>query len=281
MAVAPNQVFIPPNFQDLFSLWSRFPDASPYAGGAGFIRDQEKHLPVLPNNIISLENIPELRRIARTEKYLEIGAMVRLSEIMNLGKIVPEVLKKTIEGIAGFHIQNMVTIGGNLCDKQYRLDCSSPLSALDAQYELRSSASARWISASRFSATVPPALDPQEILTRIRIPLDQWNYSRYKKFKPPGSSEHGSVIVFIIRNEKDILTDLRITYSGKYLLQNKQGQNNLIGKHLPLELKDARLFIYDWKKYLDNLRISMEPVEELRSVQILNFIEDTISDFTD
>ncbi|MCL2832354.1 MAG: FAD binding domain-containing protein [Treponema sp.] len=281
MAGVPNQVFIPSNLHELFSLWSRFPDSVPYAGGISFIRYQEKYLPVLPNNILSLEDIPELRRIARTENYLEIGAMVRLNEIINLGKIVPDVFIRTMEAIAGFHVQNTVTIGGNLCDKKNRLDCSAPLSALDAQYELRSASSSRWISATRFSESVPPALNPQELLTRIRIPLEQWNYSRYRKFKPPGSNEQGSVIVFVAKNEKDILTDLRLAYSGNYLLQNKQSENHLIGKHLPLEFRDARLFYYDWKKYLDSIKPGKTAAEELLTFQILNFIEDTIADFTD
>jgi len=281
MAGVPKQVLTPSNFQDLFNQWNRHPDAVPYAGGTGFIRDQEKQLPVLPNNIISLENISELKRIARTERYLEIGAMVTLSEIINLGKIVPQILIKTMEGIAGFHIQNVATIGGNLCEKIRRLDCCAPLSALDAQYELRSASSARWISATRFSTSVPPALSPQELLTRIRIPLDQWNYTRYAKFRSPGGNEHGNVIVFIVKNEKNTLIDLRIAYSGGSLLQNRQNKNPLAGKRLPLDQRDAKLFYEDWKKFLETDKAGKEPLEELRYVQILNFIEDTVYNFTD
>ena len=277
MAAGPNQAFFPSGFPELFSLWNRFPDALPFAGGTEFIRDQEQQLPVLPKNIISLENINELKRITRTERYLEIGAMVRLNEIINLGKIVPEILLKTLEGIAGFHIRNMATIGGNLCERSRRLDCCAPLAALDAQYELRNLNSVRWISASRFSASSPPVLSDRELLTRIRIPLDQWNFSRYKKFKTPGSNDYGSVIVFILKNEKNILTDLHVAYSGSGLFQNRQNKNPLVGKHLPLDQRDAGLFYEDWKKYLENNKFN----EELRNAQVLNFIEDTLSDFTD
>ena len=298
MVTAPNQVFFPSTFQELFTVWKRHPDAIPYAGGTAFIRDQEKLLPDLPQNIISLEKLQDLRRIARTERYLELGAMVHLSEILHLGKIVPEVLLKTIEGIAGIHVRNMATIGGNLCDRRRRLDTSAPLAALDAQFELRSAASSRWISATRFSTPFPPALSGQELLTRIRIPLEPWNFSRYRKFKFPGSNEHGSVIIFILRSEKDILLDLRIAYSGNYLLQNRQSRTPLMGKRLPLGRKEAQAFYDDWKKYLDNLETLRDPTDlsakdrnqsekaikiknDLLNAQILNFIEDTISDFTD
>ncbi|MDR1566875.1 MAG: FAD binding domain-containing protein [Treponema sp.] len=290
MDAAPNQVFFPSNLQELFSAWSRFPDALPYAGGTGIIRDQEKRAPVLPRNIIALDNLEDLRRITRTERYLEIGAAVRLSEILNLGKIVPEILTKTLEGIAGPALRNLATIGGNICYRASRLDASAPLAALDAHYELRTADSARWISASRFSSPPgPPALEPQELLTRIRIPLEQWNYSIYRKFKSPGNSEAGKVIVFILKNQKNILTDLRVVYSDSILLQDRNSETLLIGKRLPLEKKEAQSFLESWKHYLqamENAALRQRDAPgksqiDLLKAQIINFISNIITGIAD
>ncbi|MDR2619216.1 MAG: FAD binding domain-containing protein [Treponema sp.] len=290
MDAAPNQVFFPSNLQELFSAWSRFPDAVPYAGGTGIIRDQEKRVPVLPRNIIALDNLEDLRRITRTERYLEIGAAVRLSEILNLGKIVPEILTKTLEGIAGPALRNLATIGGNICYRPSRLDTSAPLAALDAHYELRTADSARWISASRFSSLPgPPALEPQELLTRIRIPLEQWNYSIYRKFTSPGNNEAGKVIVFILKNQKNILTDLRVVYSGTIILQDRNSETLLIGKRLPLEKKEAQNFLENWKHYLQAMANAAlkqrnapgKPQIDLLKAQILNFISNIITGIAD
>jgi len=88
--------------------------------------------------------------------------------------------------------------------------------------------------------------------------------------------------VFIAKNEKDILTDMRIAYSGLGLLQNRESRKILAGKHLPLGIKEVRLFCYDWKKYLTSHEaLKKNNSGELISAQILNFIEDTISNFTD
>jgi CO/xanthine dehydrogenase FAD-binding subunit len=290
MDAAPNQVFFPESFQELFGFWSRFSDAVPYAGGTDLIRDQVKRVPILPRNILCLEKMQDLRRITRTERYLEIGAMVGLNEIINLGKIVPPILAKTLNGIAGPALRNTATIGGNLCHKIKRLDASAPMIALDAHYELRTSSSTRWISASRF-ASLPgsPALDPGELLTRIRIPLDQWNYSVYRKFKSPGSNESGGVIVLILKNQKDILTDLRIVYSGNLILQDRNSETRLIGKQLPLDRKEAQSFLESWKHYLQamqdvvaNLKNGLsKPQINLLSVQIINFIENAILEIAD
>jgi CO/xanthine dehydrogenase FAD-binding subunit len=290
MDAIPNQVFSPATFQELFAAWNRFPDAIPYAGGTDIIRTQGKRVPTLPKNILSLERMEDLHRITRTERYLELGAAVRLNEIINLGKIVPEILTRALEGIAGSQLRNIATIGGNLCHPLRRMDASAPMVALDAHYELRSSQAARWISASRFAALPgPPALASQELLTRIRVPLEQWNYSLYRKFKAGGANESGNVIVFILKNQKSILTDLRVVYSGNLILQDRNSETLLIGKRLPLGRKEALAFIDNWSHYIQAMQASTEsaggglsrPQAELLKSQIINFIENAIMEIAD
>jgi CO/xanthine dehydrogenase FAD-binding subunit len=285
-----NQVFFPSNFQELFSAWNRFPDAVPFAGGSALIRAQGRRSPVLPRNILSLENLDELKRITRTERYLEMGAMVRLNEILRLGKIVPEVLSKCLQAIAGPQLRNTATIGGNISNPSCRLDTTAPLIALDAHYELRNSQSARWISASRFSALPgPPSLAPQELLTRIRVPLEQWNYSLYRKFKSLGSSQPGGVVIFILRNRKNILEDIRVVYSGNSVLREKNAEALLVGKKLPLDRKDALSFVERWETYLEALKTPDEnanaaredPYFDFTAAQILAFIETSIMAIAD
>ena len=287
---SPSQVFLPVNYQELFSSWNRYPNAVPYAGGTELIRSQGKRVPVLPRNILCLEKIDELKRITRTERYLEIGAMVRLNEILALGKIVPDILVKTLEGIAGPQVRSLATIGGSLCTQLYRLDTTAPMTGLDAHYELRTASSVRWTSASRFSGLPGRlTLSPQELLTRIRIPLDQWNYSVYRKFNSLGSDKSGKVIVLILKNQKNILTDLRIVYSGGTVLQSREAEAALIGKQLPLERRQAQVFFDKWKQYLAsmtkivmNLDRHMEKfILDLYAAQIMAFIEHTILEITE
>ena len=291
MADLFNQVFTPSSFQELFSAWNRFPDALLYAGGTGFLRNLGKRIPSLPKNIISLDKMEELQAVSRTERYLEIGAMVKLSQIIQLGRIVPEVLTRCIENIACPEIRNQATIGGNLCHPPYRLDCTAPMIALDAQYELRTSQSYRWISASRFSSLPgPPALMPEEILTKIRIPLEPWDFTWYRKFQIPGSNEAGAGILFIIKTQKNILTDIKVIYSGYTILREKNSESMLKDKHLPLEKRDAMLFLDRWKHYLSIYEGNEDFIftgkygntsPELIKAQILNFIETTLQHISD
>jgi len=291
MAALFSQVFSPSNFQELFSAWKRFPDAVLFAGGTGLIRNQSTRVPVLPNNIISLNQLEELRKMSRTERYLEIGAMVKLSQIIQLGRIVPEVLIRSIECIGGPHLRNQATIGGNLCSPTQKLDCAAPMIALEAQYELRTAQSSRWIPASRFSSLPgPPQLLPQEILTRIRIPLEPWDFTWYSKFRGPLGNEPGGCILFIIRNQKSILTDIRVIYSGEAILREKDSETQLKEKHLPLDKKDAAVFVEGWKAYLTSFEKKDQFIfagkygnsnVELSKMRIINFIETTINNLSD
>ncbi|MCL2069555.1 MAG: FAD binding domain-containing protein [Treponema sp.] len=288
---AVNRVFTPEGFPELFSTWDRFPDSVLYAGGTELIRRQGSIVPVLPSNIISLHKMEELRKISRTERYLEIGAMVSLGQIIRLGKIVPEVLISCLESIAGPQLRNSASIGGNICNPGRRLDASAPMIALDAQFELRTAQSSRWVAAARFSSLPgPPVMAPYEILTRIRIPLEPWNFTRYFKFSTPGLSEPGGCILFILRNQKNLLTSIRIIYSGQTILREKNAETQLAGKHLPLEKKDAAALVESWKTYLSTFKSNEKFVfgrndrnsnPELVKAQILNFIENTIMQISD
>jgi CO/xanthine dehydrogenase FAD-binding subunit len=273
-----NQVFFPATFQELFTAWGKFPDAVPFAGGTGIIRGQGKQMLELPRNILSLDKLADLRRITRTERYLEIGAMVRLNEIIRLGKIVPEALTQCLESISGPQVRNLATIGGNICYPLRRLDTSAPLVALDAHFELRSAQNSRWISASRFSSLPGPlSLNPQELLTRIRIPLEQWNYTVFQKFRSPGPGDFGGNMVFIMKTQKSVLTDIRVVFGGEIILRDKNSEAIIIGKQLPLNHRDAEEFVEHWKTYLSALET---PGPIIRG-ELFNFIESTVSFIAD
>jgi CO/xanthine dehydrogenase FAD-binding subunit len=285
MAALNSQIHKPANFTEVFSLWNRFPGAVPYAGGTSLILGSGnpgsgavfKELPEFPENVLSLEKIEDLKRITRTERYLEIGAMVRLSEIIALGKIVPDAMCETIKGIAGPQLRNLATIGGNLCISG---DTAVPMAALNAKFELRNAGGSRWVSTQRFSMFTD-YINKQELLTRIRIPLDEWNYTIYRKFLPQDTSEdaEGGVLIILVKNQKNMLSRIQVVFApsmrcnlswaGDKLLREKMSETFLEGKPLPLDRRDALHCKKLWKSYLSG----MEKPGPLLQAKILNSIE--------
>jgi len=256
MGTQYNQVFFPTSFNELFTIWNRFPDAILYAGGTNLIGIQGKNIISLPKITICLDKLEELHRITRTEQYLEIGSMVKLSRLAGLGKIVPEILCTCLENIAGIQLRNIATVGGNICSTTGLFDLSAPFTALDAQYEFRSAVNTRLILASRYHLLPAMSADAsssknREVLTRIRLPLHQWDYSIYKKFKRE-TIYNNEVLVFLAKTQKNILSDIRVVYKTNTILRNKNSEDLLNGKSLPLNRKTALDFIESWKEFLEN-----------------------------
>jgi len=277
MAEQLNLIFIPASYSELFTMWNRYPTAVPYAGGTELIRKQGSEILALPSIILSLEKIEEMHRISRTERYMEVGAMVKLSQIIDLGKIVPVTLRHCLRSIGGPQLRNMATIGGNFCARDDCLDSSAVLVALDAQCEIRNAQSTRWISASRFhSQHHRTGLKPKEILTRIKVPLDTWDYSIYKKFSEY-AGQSSRVVVFLVKAQKNILSDIRIIYKNKTLWRDKRSESILIGKQLPLNYRIVADFVESWKAYISGIGEVDKPSRK----ELVNFIEVNILNFSE
>jgi CO/xanthine dehydrogenase FAD-binding subunit len=286
------QIFYPVTLQELFSAWSHFPGAVLSAGATtlSFHRENGCSIPI-PDQIISLNKMEELKRFSRSERYLEIGSMVHLDEIVNMGKIVPDVFTRALDAVGGPQLRNIATIGGHICYPFKQLDAIAPLIALDARYELRTASSVRWLPASRFSSTPGPLpINAQELITRIRVPLDPWNYSAYKKFTDPytGDDTAGSM-VFLVRFQKNILTDIRVVYAGKMVIRDKNSEAVLAGKQLPLTGRDITHFMGLWADHLsavepvkapdgDSSRGIIKDLNALTRAKMFNFIESCIRD---
>jgi len=269
MAGLPNQIFFPLSYPELFSSWNRYPQAVPFAGGTGLLREQGRKIFALPPVILSLDRLEEMQRISRTERYLEIGAMAKLSEIIDLGKLVPKALRNCLESIVGQQLRNMATIGGNICYPGRCLDSPAVFTALDGQYELRSAQSSRWVSAARFfSLTGQNTLNPQELLTRIRVPLDNWDYTSYKKFADHANQSRTAV--FLVKIQKTMLTDIKIIYKTAFIWRDKNIETKLIGKELPLNRRIAADFVDQWDAFLSG--IDTIDIDDLSRKEMINFI---------
>ncbi|MCL2440287.1 MAG: FAD binding domain-containing protein [Treponema sp.] len=271
-----NHVFFPSSFSELFSDWNRFPAAVPYAGGTNLIGRQEHNILNLPPVFLCLDKIEEMHSITRTEHYLEIGAMVKLNRLLRLGKIVPGVLCRCIENIAGVQLRNIATIGGNICSTG-KSDMPAPLIALEAQYELRNEQNTRWVSAARFhSAEKDTVIENQELLTRIRLPLHPWDYSIYKKFYGDGIFSSESFI-FLVKTQKNILSEIRVVYKSSSIMRNKDSEAILNGKYLPLNRKTAYDFVENWRDFLSG----KQEVSEFSKNALLNSIEENVYNLSD
>ncbi len=197
-------------------------------GGCTFLRD-------LPQVALVTRNIADLKHIEKRERYLELGSGVTLAAITELGeRHTPPVLYQALHSVATPIIRNMATLGGNLCMEPVRGALFAPLLALDTLLEFRTSSDVVSVPMSQFTA-VPEA----SVLTKVRIPLDEWDVSLFRRVGPSLLWDGNCAsYVFLAGIQKETLVNLRIAFCGALCLRSRELEDRLIGTKLPLSPRE-------------------------------------------
>ncbi len=213
-------------------------------GGCTFLKD-------LPGVALITRNIADLTQIEKRERYLELGAGVTLSAIMELGeRHVPPVLYQALHSVATPIIRNMATLGGNLCMEPVRGALFAPLLALDSRLEFRTGSEVRPVQMSQFTA-VPEA----SILAKVRIPLEDWDVSLFRRVGPSLVWDGNCAsYAFLASIQKETLVNLRIAFCGALCLRSRELEDRLIGTKLPLSPKESADVIGAAGEYFDRQR---------------------------
>ncbi|MFV2051655.1 FAD binding domain-containing protein [Aliiroseovarius sp. YM-037] len=159
----------PSSLQDALSALAEG-DISVVAGGTDFF-------PMLgekpaPDNILDITRIDGLRGIRRTDDGWRIGATTRWRDVVK-DDLPPcfDGLKAAAAEVGSHQIQNVATVGGNLCNASPAADGVPPLLALEASVELSAPGGSRQVPLAEFIANVRQTrLRDGELLTALHIP---------------------------------------------------------------------------------------------------------------
>lgn len=123
--------------------------------------------------LIDISRLDELRGIATTDVHHRIGALTTWSDIANAHGLPRSLtgLQSAARQVGSVQVQNVATIGGNLCNASPAADGVPPLLTLDASVELASSRGTRVLPLEAFLVGYrETALQPDELLTAILVP---------------------------------------------------------------------------------------------------------------
>lgn len=160
----------PTNLADAIALLHQHPDATLIAGatdlGLEMSHDRRSFA-----KLISLEALPELLQIDRTDSTVEIGAAVPLSQIeMALHGEFPA-LDAMLNLFAARQIRNRATLGGNIGTASPIGDLPPVLLALDADLRIAGQAATRMLPIAQFFQGYRQTdLQPGEIIVSVAIP---------------------------------------------------------------------------------------------------------------
>jgi CO/xanthine dehydrogenase FAD-binding subunit len=137
-----------------------------------------------PTRFLSLHRLDELRGIEVADGACTFGALVTYSDLRRdarVGRLLP-CLVEAARATGAVAIQNRGTLGGNLVNASPAADTPPSLLAYAAQVELSSVRGSRWVPYETFHTGYRRTLlAPDELLTRIRVPLPAPGFHFYRK----------------------------------------------------------------------------------------------------
>ncbi len=167
------EYFAPASVEEAVQILDR------YGGEAKVLAGGQSLLPVMklrlaePRALVDINRIPDLAYLREDGDYLHVGAMTRTNDL-NDSSLVRDhysILTDAAAVIADPLVRNMGTVGGNLSHGDPANDLPACMIALGAQFAVQGPGGPRTISVDDFYRdTFVTALEPNEILTEVRIP---------------------------------------------------------------------------------------------------------------
>jgi len=211
----------PRTLNELSLLFQRIEKPLLWAGGTYLMSKSEYYPSPSNRQIIDLAEIEELKRINRTDRYIDIGSMVNASSLLSAGKLIlPSILKSALGSIIGHITRRQITIGGSVCEPESRVAFSTALSVLDAQAEIRQWEDGRftatWIPVNRLYDKDGSLLlrNTAFVLTKIRLGLEWGDFQRFVLIDNPIRKPDTAILVaFQATRNQTALTKVRFSAS--------------------------------------------------------------------
>ena len=281
-AFVPNyQLTTPASLADALALLKSEPGVwKPFAGGTDLMVLLEAGR--LPHrNYINIRGLHELRGIEVTETHVTLGALTTYSDVQANAVLQNEfpMLCQAASETGGLAIQNRGTLGGNIVNASPAADSPPALLAYDAEIELVSSGSSRWIPYQGFHTGYKQMqIGPDELLARIRLPRNTAGATHY--YRKVGTRKAQAIskvcLAALARTEQAGIKDIRIVLGSvaPIVVRCVQTENTLRGQKPGAEIiRSAR----------ESLSREISPIDDIRStanyrLQVtLNLLTDFLS----
>jgi carbon-monoxide dehydrogenase medium subunit len=219
MIPEPFEYHAPKNLAEATRLVVQFgADGKLLAGGHSLVPLMKLRL-AAPKHLIDITGIAELNYIREEDDRIVIGALATHYQLesSDLLKVRCPLLPETASEIGDVQVRNKGTLGGSLAHSDPAADWPAAMLALGAEMHAASARGERWITAKNFFVDLlATALEPDEILTAIRVPaLPAHGGDAYVKFPHPASGfAVVGVAARVVLDEKGNVGDVAVGVTG-------------------------------------------------------------------
>ncbi len=251
--------------QEAIELLGKHENAKLIAGGHSLLPMMKLRL-AQPAALIDISRISGLSGIAADNGSISIGALTThyQAESSDILKRACAVIPEAEKEVGDVQVRNRGTIGGNLAHADPASDLPAVVLALGAEVRVVGPKGERTITADNFFVDMlTTALDPQEVLTEVRVPaLHPGQGAAYIKHPHPAS--HYAVVgvaAVITRDASGNCSGCRvaITGAGPKAVRASATEAALIGKPLtPENIAEAASHAADGMDFLSDAYASEE-----------------------
>jgi aerobic carbon-monoxide dehydrogenase medium subunit len=222
-------------------------DGALIAGGTDLLVEMKMGLRQ-HEDVISLAEVHELKKIEEDEDYIIIGGGITHSDIVNSDLIKQNynALSEASSNVGTEQVRNAATVGGNICTGASCCDTGPVLLAADSIFELTDTEGSREIPVKDFFIFHrKTALKKGEILTRIKVPkLEAGTGISIEKF---GLRDAASIsvasAVSSITIDKGVCVDAKIVIGAVAPIPfiSKKASEILIGEKIENLINDSEI----------------------------------------
>ncbi|MGN0907723.1 MAG: FAD binding domain-containing protein [Bullifex sp.] len=255
-----------------------------WAGGT-YIMSQPGFYPSASANveIISLGKIEELKHFLRNDRFAEFGSMVSLSRIQSVGALLlPKILIAALETTATHLVRDQITIGGCLCTPSFRTSIASVLMLLDSNAEIKypkKRIHTKWFPMSRvYDKNGKLSLPQNALMTKIRIPIQQFDYQYFRTVGSPLTDASSSVsLAAVAKMEQNSISSgkLIITFPDKGFCQSRDIDNIFSSLQFPCD--DAHISSF-YSYIITYIRENLGDVSQLQEVRLRGMLSNLIDE---
>jgi carbon-monoxide dehydrogenase medium subunit len=190
MIPASFEYYAPRSLTDAVNLLSAHKDDVKILSGGQSLLPLMKMRLSKPGHIVDIGRIPGLDSIVEDGDRILLGALVTHAQIEHSGLLRKQcaLLPQTAETIADVQVRNRGTIGGSIAHADPAGDWPATILALDAEIEAVGPNGRRSIKSNDFFlGLLMSVLEPDEILTAVKVPVTGSEKTVYLKAAPRSS----------------------------------------------------------------------------------------------
>ncbi|MGM0877354.1 MAG: FAD binding domain-containing protein [Bacillota bacterium] len=222
--------------------------------------------PKIPNPIVFIDHLSELKRMYQNHKDLHIGACCTYSDLLE-DPFIPIPLKNAIKTIAAPAIRNRGTLGGNICNASPAGDTLPLLYVYNAKLLLRSVNGDRVVAINDFIQG-PRSVQRHhnEMLVEIILPsvLEEGSHVVFEKVGNRNADAIAKVsFAGYIRINGARIEDVRFAFGavGPTMVRSIDIEKKLLGKTIPLADADIAQIVAAFDKII-------KPIDDQRSTAL-------------